>query len=90
MYWKSLYVSFVAFVLSWALSSAQYLGLGGVVGKNITPRGGSVFPEYARNPGYASSSGRAIYGRVLDYGYSTGSSGYRPATYKARSSYGRR
>lgn len=88
MYWKALLISFVIGFIS-NLASSQYLGLGGVVGKNITPRGGSTFPAWARDPNFAANSGRAIYGRVLDYGYST-SGGYRPATYKARSSYGRR
>ena len=60
-----------------------------MVGKNLVDRTGSEFPAWARD--HAANSGRAIYGRILDYGVKYGgSSGYRPATHRARSSYGRR
>lgn len=88
MYWKALLISFVMAVVA-HLTSGQYLGLGGVVGK-LTPRTGSAFPAYAQDPGYAARSGRGVsIGRIRDYGYSAGGS-YRPSPYQARSSYGRR
>jgi hypothetical protein len=69
------------------------------IGGSGVPPTGSVFPAWARshaansgrgiiiNSGVRANSGRAS--RIIDYGVSSGS-GYRPATYKARSSYGRR
>ena len=42
---------------------------------------------YARAQAAQTAANR---GRIINYGVSSGSSGYRPATYKARSSYGRR
>ncbi len=91
MMWKALLVTLIAAFVALTSAAPQYLGLGGVVGKNITPRGGSVFPAYARNPYWAAFSGRGYYSRNMpvaapssnariDYGVRSGN-GYRPARY---------
>ena len=79
--WKSLFVSFFLALISVACGAPQFLGLGGVVGKNITPRGSRNFPAWARG-NWAANSGRGV---VRDYGVS----GATAAHLVARSSYGR-
>ena len=81
MLWKSVFVSVFLALFSVVAAAPQFLGFGGVVGKNLTPRGGSTFPKWARG-NWAANSGRGI---VRDYGVS----GATAAHLVARSSYGR-